>query len=69
MNDNIGAGAPNLHGQVYLSCRLRNATHQQALDLAHDAERMYGSDRVSESDLRIILEEINAAIDSEKAAP
>lgn len=62
----FAAEAPNLHGQVYLSCRLRGATHQQALDLAHDAEKMYGPEQVSEADLRIILEEISDAIAAEK---
>lgn len=62
----FAAEAPNLHGQVYLSCRLRGAAHQQALDLAHDAEKMYGPEQVSEADLRIILEEISDAIADEK---
>lgn len=57
----FAAEAPNLHGQVYLSCRLRGAAHQQALDLAHDAEKMYGAERVSEADLHTILAEISDA--------
>lgn len=58
----IAVDAPNLHAQVYLYCRLHAATHDEALDIAHDAEIMHGSDRVSEGDLRIILEEIRDAL-------
>lgn len=65
--ESAAAGAPNLHGQVYLWARAHGSTHEGALCLAAQAEAEYGSERVKREDLVQIMAHLSDGMDSQKS--
>lgn len=54
----IANNAPNLFGQVYLTCRAKGNSHEGSLASADEAVRLHGDDAVSQQDLTLIVEQI-----------
>lgn len=56
--NNISLNAPNLLGQVYLSCRFEGNTHEGSLNVAEEAVKTFGSEQVNRENLDLILESL-----------
>lgn len=54
----IANNAPNLFGQVYLTCRENGNSHEGSLAAADEAVRLHGDEAVSRQDLTLIVEQI-----------